>query len=299
MSKHLTVAPIKDGTVIDHIPAGTALVIFQLLQLFADKRRISLGLNLTSARMGFKDLIKIENRFLTEKEVHDIAVFAPNATISLIKNFKLVDKTFPSLPPLVEKILVCPNHRCITRIEPVDTLFHVEEFKHQVHPPLPLLRKGLFARRDQGLPAMMTLKSVTTIDGKSIDLSLESEEDASLDCAGLTLLPALIDSHVHFRTPGLEHKENWESAAQAALQGGITTVLDMPNTLPPTITLERVQGKAGPHPRPAHKDRHPPPLRPLPRRRQSPLRRNLPLQKPNLRPQNLHGLLHRQSRHGR
>ena len=53
----------------------------------------------------------------------------------------------------------------------------------------------------------------------------------------------MIDSHVHFRTPGLMHKEDWEMAAQAAIFGGITTVFDMPNTLPPTITLERLEEK--------------------------------------------------------
>ncbi len=90
---------------------------------------------------------------------------------------------------------------------------------------------------------MITLKNAYTLDGPVIDLCLESDEERTLDAKGLTLLPALIDSHVHFRTPGLEHKENWETAARAALQGGITTVFDMPNTLPPTITFERVQEK--------------------------------------------------------
>ncbi len=54
------------------------------------------------------------------------------------------------------------------------------------------------------------------------------------------VFPGLIDPHVHFRTPGLEHKEDWRTAAKAALAGGYTTVFDMPNTLPPTITRERL-----------------------------------------------------------
>lgn len=90
---------------------------------------------------------------------------------------------------------------------------------------------------------MITLKNVTTIEGARIDFCLESEDETTLNCAGLTLLPALIDSHVHFRTPGLEHKENWETAARAAIYGGITTVFDMPNTIPPTITLESLLEK--------------------------------------------------------
>ncbi|MBS0603496.1 MAG: aspartate carbamoyltransferase regulatory subunit [Verrucomicrobia bacterium] len=132
MSKTLSVAAIKDGTVIDHIPAGAAVIILQLLKLFPGKHRVSLGLNFNSTSMGFKDLIKIENRFLTEKEAHDIAAFAPHATINTIKNYKLVSKLSAKMPEEVARILVCPNLRCITNCQSADTLFHVEEHKNQV-----------------------------------------------------------------------------------------------------------------------------------------------------------------------
>lgn len=59
----------------------------------------------------------------------------------------------------------------------------------------------------------------------------------------LTIFPALIDPHVHFRTPGYEYKEDWRTAAQAAIRGGYTTVFDMPNTLPPTITKKDLINK--------------------------------------------------------
>lgn len=52
----------------------------------------------------------------------------------------------------------------------------------------------------------------------------------------LLKIPGLIDPHVHFRTPGWEYKEDWKTAAKASLRGGYTTVFDMPNTLPPTVT---------------------------------------------------------------
>jgi dihydroorotase len=58
----------------------------------------------------------------------------------------------------------------------------------------------------------------------------------TLDAAGKYVLPGLIDSHVHFRTPGLTSKEDWAHASRAAVAGGITTVIDMPNTVPPTFT---------------------------------------------------------------
>ncbi len=132
MVKTLSVAAIKEGAVIDHIPAGFALIILQLLKLSHGKHRVSIGLNLSSSMMGFKDLIKVENRALTEKEAHDIAVFAPQATISIIKDYKVSKKTRATLPKAVDRILVCPNLHCITNHEPVETLFHVEEHKQQV-----------------------------------------------------------------------------------------------------------------------------------------------------------------------
>ena len=56
-------------------------------------------------------------------------------------------------------------------------------------------------------------------------------------------LPGLIDVHVHLREPGGEHKEDYASGTAAALAGGVTCVLDMPNTTPPTTTVERLQAK--------------------------------------------------------
>jgi aspartate carbamoyltransferase regulatory subunit len=132
MAKEMSVAAIREGTVIDHIPTGLALIIYQLLKLALIKHRIALGLNLNSASMGLKDLIKVENHFLTDKETRDIAVFAPKATISLIKNYKVANKSSVKLPEMVTRVLACPNPRCITNHESIDTLFHVKEHKNHV-----------------------------------------------------------------------------------------------------------------------------------------------------------------------
>ena len=64
-----------------------------------------------------------------------------------------------------------------------------------------------------------------------------------IDCAGLDVLPGCIDSQVHFREPGLEHKEDLESGSRAAVLGGITAVFEMPNTNPNTDSEERVRDK--------------------------------------------------------
>jgi dihydroorotase len=65
----------------------------------------------------------------------------------------------------------------------------------------------------------------------------------TMDAAGLHILPGAIDVHVHFRDPGYTHKEDWASGTAAAAFGGVTTVFDMPNTVPATATAEILAAK--------------------------------------------------------
>lgn len=64
-----------------------------------------------------------------------------------------------------------------------------------------------------------------------------------IDCRGLHILPGVIDSQVHFREPGMEHKEDLESGSRAAVMGGVTTVFEMPNTDPQTTSAEALADK--------------------------------------------------------
>ncbi len=90
---------------------------------------------------------------------------------------------------------------------------------------------------------MIHIQNALTIDGTTTSLSIPSEQTICLNASGLLLLPGLIDPHVHFRTPGLEHKEDWCSGARASIKGGYTTVFDMPNTDPPTVTAQALLEK--------------------------------------------------------
>jgi dihydroorotase len=89
---------------------------------------------------------------------------------------------------------------------------------------------------------MIEIRDVQTIDGNRVDLEIEGENRV-INAKGLTVLPALIDPHVHFRVPGADYKENWETASRAAIAGGVTTVFDMPNNFPSCITAERLEAK--------------------------------------------------------
>jgi dihydroorotase len=71
----------------------------------------------------------------------------------------------------------------------------------------------------------------------------EGEFDEVIDAEGCYLLPGVIDDHVHFRDPGLTHKADVESESRAAAAGGVTSVMDMPNTKPQTTTIEAWEEK--------------------------------------------------------
>jgi dihydroorotase len=67
--------------------------------------------------------------------------------------------------------------------------------------------------------------------------------DVRIDAAGAHLLPGMIDDHVHFRDPGLTHKGDLATESRAAVAGGVTSFMDMPNTLPPTTTRQALEEK--------------------------------------------------------
>ncbi len=94
----------------------------------------------------------------------------------------------------------------------------------------------------EGLKKADVLISVTgEIDAVQLDVK---EKNANvIDAEGKLLFPLLIDCHVHFREPGLEHKGTMETESAAALAGGVGTVCEMPNTIPPTVTVATLADK--------------------------------------------------------
>ncbi len=85
--------------------------------------------------------------------------------------------------------------------------------------------------------------SVGVIAGKIAAIGAAGDAGETIDCTGLDILPGVIDTQVHFREPGLVHKEDLESGARAAVLGGVTAVFEMPNTKPNTDSAEAIADK--------------------------------------------------------
>ena len=111
----LLVRRIKEGTVIDHIDEGKGLQVLNALRIDGkDGSLITIALNVPSGKFKKKDIIKLENKFLKDDDTNKLAVIVPNATINIIRNYKLVEKRRVALPNEIDRIFRCSNPDCIT-----------------------------------------------------------------------------------------------------------------------------------------------------------------------------------------
>ena len=118
LSEELVVRKIKDGTVIDHIPAGQALNVLRIMGIKGfEGNRIAIVMNVESRKIGKKDIVKIENREIAPEEINKIALIAPNATINIIRDYKVIKKEKVVLPEKIKNIVKCINPTCITNQE--------------------------------------------------------------------------------------------------------------------------------------------------------------------------------------
>ncbi|MBE6796865.1 MAG: aspartate carbamoyltransferase regulatory subunit [Ruminococcaceae bacterium] len=111
----MNIDSIKNGIVIDHITAGKAMKIYDLLGL--DKLECSVALirNVTSKKMGKKDIIKVDYDLDIDTDV--LGYIDPDATINVIKNGVIVDKKTIELPEKLTNVVFCKNPRCICTTE--------------------------------------------------------------------------------------------------------------------------------------------------------------------------------------
>lgn len=113
--KELKITPIKYGTVIDHIRPGMALKVIKYLGINGNsENEIAIAMYTNSKKLGRKDLVKVEKMELGPNEVNKLALLSPNATVSIIRDFKVVKKYQVELPKKFEGISKCENLNCIT-----------------------------------------------------------------------------------------------------------------------------------------------------------------------------------------
>ncbi|HBH50102.1 MAG TPA: aspartate carbamoyltransferase regulatory subunit [Bacteroidales bacterium] len=125
----LEVSAIKDGTVIDHIPAGHLFMVINILKLNDIDKTITFGTNFKSKRLGKKAIIKLSDVFFKEKDINRIALVAPEAKLNIIKDYKVVEKKVVEVPDEITGIIKCVNPKCITNHESVVTKFDVIDKK--------------------------------------------------------------------------------------------------------------------------------------------------------------------------
>jgi aspartate carbamoyltransferase regulatory subunit len=127
--KQLQVSAIKDGTVIDHIPAKNLFKVISILGLNKIDTLITFGTNLESKRLGKKAIIKIADVFFLQDEINKISLVAPDAKLNIIRDYEVVEKKVVTVPDTVTGITKCFNPKCITNSESIKTKFYVVEKK--------------------------------------------------------------------------------------------------------------------------------------------------------------------------
>ncbi|SRR5579863_1831919 len=111
----LLIRRIKEGTVIDHIKAGEALHVLEILGITGkDGEIVSVAMNVPSAKIGKKDVVKVANRVLKSEETDKLSLVAPLASVNIIRGYKVAEKRRVELPQLFKGILKCPNPTCIS-----------------------------------------------------------------------------------------------------------------------------------------------------------------------------------------
>jgi aspartate carbamoyltransferase regulatory subunit len=123
MEKQLKVSAIKNGTVLDHIPADQLFKVIDILGLSRSGNQITFGTNLESKLLGKKAIIKISDKFFKDDDINRIALIAPQAKINIIHDFEVVEKKVLSIPASIEGIAKCMNPACVTNHQNILTRF--------------------------------------------------------------------------------------------------------------------------------------------------------------------------------
>lgn len=128
----MNIDSIVNGVVIDHIKAGNAMKLYELLNLEELDCSVAIIKNVTSHKMEKKDIIKIDADFDVNLDL--IGFVDPDATINIIRDEKLVEKKNLSLPKELTNVLRCKNPRCISSVEQeLPHIFRLTDEKNRIY----------------------------------------------------------------------------------------------------------------------------------------------------------------------
>ncbi len=128
----MTIDPIKNGIVIDHIKAGKGKEIYDFLELDQLNCTVALIKNVPSKKTGKKDIIKIDE--IIDIDVDVLGYMTPEATVSIIKNGKICDKRKIELPEMLKNVIKCKNPRCITSVEQgIEHIFKLTDKENKIY----------------------------------------------------------------------------------------------------------------------------------------------------------------------
>lgn len=128
----MNIDSIKNGIVIDHITAGNAMKIYRLLKLDSTQHSVAMIMNVSSNKMGKKDIIKIDA--LIDIDMDILGYVDPGVTVNIIKDEKLAEKKCPVLPEMLTDVIVCKNPRCITTTEQeLPNIFRLTDRENRVY----------------------------------------------------------------------------------------------------------------------------------------------------------------------
>lgn len=128
----MIIDPIKNGIVIDHIQAGKGRAIYDFLELEQLGCSVALIRNVFSKKTGKKDIIKIDAIIDIDFDV--LGYLTPSATVSIIKDEKIVDKKKIELPEVLKNVIKCKNPRCITSVEQgIEHVFKLVDKENKIY----------------------------------------------------------------------------------------------------------------------------------------------------------------------
>lgn len=123
----IRLTPIANGTVLGHLPVGSALKVLEILGLDRPDKAVTLAINTESKRFGRKDLVFIEGKELSKEEIDKIGLIAAGATLNIIKNREVLKKEKIGMPDHADGLIKCMNPKCITVIENLSSKFLIRK----------------------------------------------------------------------------------------------------------------------------------------------------------------------------